>query len=109
MNINRIFRTERPLRGDTNITPQQPIDEASWIWREGCDHWGGAVFSETRTTPEALAPLPQTFLRFRRDFEVAQGADQLELDVSADERFVLFLDGVEIGRGPHRGLPNRWQ
>ena len=108
MNINRIFRTERPLRGDTNITPQQPIDEASWIWREGCDHWGGAMFSETRTTPEALAPLPQTFLRFRRDFEVAQGADQLELDVSADERFVLFLDGVEIGRGPHRGLPNRW-
>jgi hypothetical protein len=104
----RIFRPERPTRGDTNVTPQQPIDEASWIWRSGADHWGGAVFSETRSTPETLARVPQTFLRFRRDFESVAGEDALELDVSADERFILLLDGEEIGRGPHRGLPNRW-
>ena len=104
----RIFRPERPLRGDTGITPQQPIDEAAWIWMPGADRWGEAVFSETRSTPETLARAPQTFLRFRRDFEAAPGAGALELDVSADERFVLLLDGEEIGRGPHRGLPNRW-
>ncbi|MBR0056767.1 MAG: hypothetical protein IJP66_05505, partial [Kiritimatiellae bacterium] len=68
---------------------------------------------ETRPTPETLAKVPQTFLRFRRDFGVAGYAggpatQPLTLDVSADERFILLLDGVEIGRGPHRGLPNRW-
>ena len=104
----RIFRPERPLRGDTGITPQQPIDEAAWIWMPGADRWGGACFVETRPTPEFLAREPQTFLRFRRDFEAAPGAGALELDVSADERFVLLLDGEEIGRGPHRGLANRW-
>ena len=109
MKAERLFRPERTQRGDTNVRPQQPIDEASWIWAPGRDHWGGAVFSETRSTPEALARVPQTFLRFRRDFDVpASGAEPLELDVSADERFILLLDGEEIGRGPHRGLPNRW-
>ena len=106
--ITRIFRPERPLRGDTGITPQQPIDEASWIWMPGADHWGGAIFAETRPTPETLAQVPQTFLRFRRDFEAAPGDDAFELDISADERFILLLDGEEIGRGPHRGLANRW-
>ena len=104
----RLFRPERPLRGDTGITPQQPVDDASWIWMPGADRWGEARFTETRPTAESLAREPQTFLRFRRDFETAPGAGALELDVSADERFVLLLDGEEIGRGPHRGLPNRW-
>lgn len=108
MTIERIFRAERHTRGDTNITPQQPIDEAAWIWRKGCDRWGGAVFAETRPTPESLAREPQVFLRFRRDFEVVPGEETFEIDVSADERFILLLDGEEIGRGPNRGLPNRW-
>ena len=87
--VERVFRVERHSRGDTNIRVQQPIDEASWIWAEGCDRWGGAVFSKTRTTPEVLARMPQAFFRFRRDFTVT--AEALELDVSADERFVLLL------------------
>ena len=106
--VVRIFRPERPLRGDTNIRPQQPIDEASWIWAPGLDRWGGAVFAATRPSDETLSREPQAFLRFRRDFDVAAGSDILEIDVSADERFILLLDGREIGRGPHRGLPNRW-
>ena len=105
--FERIFRPDRPSRGDANVTPQQPIDEASWVWLPGCDIWGGAGFSQTRPTPETLAPVPQVFLRFRRDFEAVAG-EPLELDVSADERFILLLDGIEIARGPHRGLPNRW-
>ena len=145
MKHEQIFRPERHSRGDTNVRPQQPIDEASWIWRRGADQWGGAVFSETRTAPEVLARLPQAFWRFRRDFEVAADAGEavsrpperangeavsgppesangeavsrppesatagdFVLDVSADERYVLLLDGEELSRGPHRGLPNRW-
>jgi len=71
------------------------------------DVWGGAVFSATRTDAGILAKLPQAFFRLRRDFEVTDG-EPLEFDVSADERFVLMLDGKEIARGPNRGLRNRW-
>jgi hypothetical protein len=28
--------------------------------------------------------------------------------VSADERFILLLDGKEFARGPDRGMPERW-
>ena len=55
--VERMFRPERHSRGDTNVRVQQPIDEAAWIWAKGCDVWGGAVFSETRTTPETLAKI----------------------------------------------------
>ena len=104
--VERMFRPERYSRGDTNVRVQQPIDEAAWVWRAGCDQWGGAVFSDTRTDPATLAKMPQSFFRFRRDFTASD--EPLEFDVSADERFVLLLDGVEVARGPMRGLPNRW-
>ena len=104
--VERVFRPERYSRGDTNVRVQQAIDNASWVWRAGCDQWGGAVFSETRTDPKTLAKMPQRFLRFRREFTATD--EPLEIDVSADERFVLLLDGEEIARGPMRGLPNRW-
>lgn len=104
--VERVFRPERHSRGDTNVRVQQPIDEASWIWAKGSDIWGAAVFSETRTAPEVLTKMPQSFFRFRRDFTAS--VEPLEFDVSADERFVLLLDGDEIARGPMRGLPNRW-
>ena len=30
--VRQIFRPERYERGNTNILPLQPIDEAAWIW-----------------------------------------------------------------------------
>ena len=105
--VERVFRPEIYGRGDANARPQQPIDAASWVWFPGHDVWGGAVFSQTRTDAATLAKLPQAFFRLRRDFEAVPG-EPLELDVSADERFVLLLDGREIARGPNRGLRNRW-
>ena len=101
----RLFRPERFGRGDTNVRVQQPIDEASWVWMPGLDVWGAAVFTETR--PKGLETVPSYFVRFRRDFEAIDG-EPLEIDVSADERYVLLLDGTEISRGPHRGLAKRW-
>jgi len=105
--VERVFRPEIYGRGDANVRPQQPIDTASWIWYPGHDVWGGAVFSATRTDKETLAKQPQAFFRLRRDFTARDGAP-LEFDVSADERFILMLDGNEIARGPNRGLRNRW-
>ena len=101
----RVFRPERYGRGDTNVRPLQAIDEASWIWLDGLDVWGAAVFTETRA--KELEKVPSHFVRFRRDFEALDG-EPLEVDVSADERYVLLLDGREISRGPHRGLAHRW-
>lgn len=46
------------------------------------------------------------FFRLRRDFD-SDGAP-LALYVSADERYVLLLDGEEISRGPARGLVSHW-
>ena len=103
--VEQVFRPERFVGGDTNIRRLQDIDEASWIWLDGLDVWGAAIFTETR--PKGLEKVPSHFVKFRRDFE-AIGSEPLEIDVSADERYVLTLDGEEISRGPQRGLANRW-
>lgn len=58
--------------------------------------------------PDATGPADDEtvrFFRFRRDFE-AKGP--LEIAVTADERYVLFLDGKRIDRGPDRGSPDDW-
>ena len=104
--VERVMRPEIFGRGDANVRPQQPIDDASWLWLKGRDRWGGAVFSETRTDRMTLAREPQCFLKFRKEFTATD--EPLVFDVSADERFVLLLDGKEIARGPNRGLRNRW-
>ena len=87
--IERIFRPARHSRGNTNILRLQPIDEASWVWK------GDA---------------PKTcFLKFEKEFEVKEGDDDLVIDVSSDERFVLMLDDIIIARGPNRGTVENWQ
>ena len=48
--IRRVFREPRLMRGNTNITKVQPIDDAAWIWLKGED---------------AAQP---TFLKFRNEF-----------------------------------------
>ena len=85
------FRPERFTRGNETIRPVQPIDEAAWIGMSG------RRFGERR---------PPSFARFRRSFKGREEA--LVIDISADARFVLFLDGAEIARGPHQGIPSHW-
>ena len=92
-NIVRIFRQPRNTRGNTGITIQQPIDEAAWIWHP-------ALVAEI----PGLAP---RIVRFRADFEATD--EPLVFDLSADERFVLILDGEIVARGPNRGLVENWQ
>ena len=98
--VRQVFRPERLEAGATNIKVVQPIDEAAWIWMKGEDVWGAEALAA-----DAWADLPpppcSRFYRFRRAF-VSDGTP-LALDVSADERFVLLLDGRPVARGPHRG------
>ena len=107
---DRVFRDARPTRGNTNILKLQPIDDASWLWIPGAaakaggktDFWEG----ERNGKPVEGAV---TFLKFRNEFEVAEGDGTLVLDVSADERFYLTLDGRFLARGPNRATVENWQ
>ena len=88
--VKQVFREERFTRGDVNLRVLQQADEAAWIWIADAGPADGAMDA----------------VRFTCEF-AADGA-ALEFDVSADERFVLFLDGREIARGPHKGAVNHW-
>ena len=90
--VKQIFRPERYDRNNTNIAPVQAIDAAAWIW-----HPSAAKEAEGDKS---------VFLRFRKTFTA--DAKPLRFDVSADERFVLLLDGEVIARGPHRGMVENW-
>lgn len=88
--VEQTFREERFSRGDVNLRVLQPADEADWIWIDDGGPPGGEIDA----------------VRFRCEFPAGDGP--LVVDVSGDERFVLFLDGREIARGPHKGAVNRW-
>src|SRR5687768_18432681 len=57
-------------------------------------------------TPEH-PPTPPEVTAYRLRFEVPE-AVVIRLHVSADERYVLFVDGQRIGRGPERGSDSIW-
>ena len=89
--VRRAFRDARVTRGNTNVLKVQPIDDASWLWLPGAAH-------------DRFC-----FVKFRNEFEVAEDAGPLVFDISADERYVLFLDGEFVARGPNRGTVENWQ
>jgi len=79
-----VLLPERLDVGDVNVDVVQPIDEADWIW-------------SPREAPVHL---------FRRRFACV--GETVTVHVSADNRYVLKLDGRRIARGPERGLVSRW-
>ncbi len=83
----QVMMAERTTRGRSGISCTQPIDSAAWIAHPDVKNKG--------------------FSRFRCPF-VLNEHSKIVVDVSADERFVLFVDGREIGRGPHKGMPEHW-
>lgn len=102
--VKRVFRPARDVRTDENIQPIQPIDDASWIWADAPARWGVSCLG--RRDADVRNLIPPEFYRFRRAFTAT--AERLTIDVSADERFVLLLDGRLIARGPHRGMVEHW-
>ena len=100
----RTFRAERNVRGDENVSRVQPIDSAAWIWADMPPIWQNQCIGRVAGIPRDIV-MPR-FFRFSKTF-AALGVP-LRIDVSADERFILLLDGKEFARGPHRGMPERW-
>lgn len=48
---------------------------------------------------------PNTYARFRKAFEIAEVPPALQVRVTADSRFRLFINGRQIARGPVRCEP----
>ena len=92
--VRQEFPAERFQRGNENCRPMQPIDAAAWIWIDGEDARFDVRTCETKV------------VRFRKRF--AATAEPLRVALSADQRYVLTLDGREISRGPHPGFPQHW-
>jgi hypothetical protein len=54
-----------------------------------------------------LPPAGFSRAQFRRVFEVGEVPARAPLRLSADSRYVLWVNGVEVGRGPIRSQPRR--
>ncbi|HEV2133562.1 MAG TPA: alpha-L-rhamnosidase C-terminal domain-containing protein [Terracidiphilus sp.] len=82
-----------PNRAQTNIPPDPPhrIWHASWI---------------THPTAPLREPL---VLHFRRSVNIAAVPSTYIVSVSADDRFILYVNGQRVGDGPARGDLTHWR
>ena len=104
--VTRVFRPVRDARGDENVRRVQDIDDAAWVWAPGHVVWGVAGESNAWNVRFGMKAAPDSFFRLRNRF--TSDGSPVEFDVSADERFTLYLDGRRIAEGPHRGLVEHW-
>ena len=104
--VRQVMKTPRYTRGDENVRAVQPADAAAWIWKPGHEVYGAAAGQESWQARAKAGDAPSWFFLFRNDF--FSNGMKLRFDVSADERFVLCLDGKPIARGPQRGMVEHW-
>ncbi|MFV0415327.1 MAG: alpha-L-rhamnosidase C-terminal domain-containing protein [Chthoniobacterales bacterium] len=86
--LRRIDFSRVDFAADAGIIPRYPADRAAWIWHPDC---------LTKTA----------FLRFTLEVD-CEREESVELQVSADQRFQLFLDGELFACGPDRSDLNHW-
>lgn len=79
-------------RGRRREPEPAPFDgDVEWVWSSG-----GV------TDPVDLPDSPFRACRFRRTFEVSEGASAT-VHVSADSEYVLYCNGTRVGSGPAKG------
>ena len=88
--------------GDVNYRQMRVFDDAAWVWTAS----GISAERNSRRGAKSLERCEAKFFRFRNDFD--SDGSPLVMHVSADERYVLMLDGEELSRGPARGMPSHW-
>jgi hypothetical protein len=74
---------------DANALLRLPAERGAWIWHPG------------------KGPREMAFLRFRLEFTLAAATD-LTLHVTADQRFQLSCDGLDLTYGPDRCDLEHW-
>lgn len=85
-------RGQQPLHAPMSTLPF--VQRASWIWSSEGTH---AVPTGAKASPSHYQ-----VRMFRRSFEAKVGTT-LTVHVSADSRYLLYLNGSLVGRGPARG------
>ena len=85
----RVSVPPAPIPGNAGITARYPLDEAVWLWHPDAGDPKGSVLD----------------FRLRLDLNEER---RMEMDVTADQRFVLSVDGEEVGRGPDRAELGGW-
>jgi len=75
-----------------------PPWETKGMWPGGWI-WINEAGSVSKETPVVVAFKKKFLLKSKASFRI---------HVSADERYILYVDGARIGRGPERGDPNNW-
>jgi len=81
--------------------PFGPRWRARWIW---CDR--PAIVTETATRPVPAEPIERVAL-LRRTVEVGAVPSTAPARIWADGRYVLWVNGTEVARGPVRSDPRR--
>ncbi|HET8966344.1 MAG TPA: alpha-L-rhamnosidase C-terminal domain-containing protein [Candidatus Acidoferrum sp.] len=97
----------RMVRGWVNIT-------VSALWFFASSVGRGQEAAETRwsaqwITAAGAAERDQVVLHFRKTIELKQAPTKFVVDVSADNQFILYVNGVEAGRGPSRADLAHWR
>lgn len=77
--------------------------QARWIWGEQ-PAAPGTILSAPTATPPARR---NRFYYLRRSFELSSIPRSVPARVTADSRFVLYVNEAEVARGPARSLPER--
>ncbi len=75
---------------DRSIPGDHPLRQASWIWPDYCEG------------------LQNTYADFRRDFDLEEVPDELRFWITADQQYMLYVNGRYVGRGPARGYQLCW-
>ena len=76
---------------------------ARWIWAADVQRGARQIFSDSRAQREA----GNRFCYLRRSAEINAVPPSVSARVTADSRFILYVNGAEVGRGPARSNPSR--
>jgi len=88
----------------TTTPPQWPATwNANWIWPEAPPRVSSPVASAAAVPKE----LWNRFCYLRRSFDLGPVPASVRARITADSRFILYVNGVEVARGPARSIPER--
>lgn len=74
----------------------------NWIWLPGDPRAFGDPFGS-----DAFAPQPERHAQFRKTFTLERTPKRALARLTADSRYVLYVNGVDVSRGPIRSQPRR--
>ena len=72
------------------MNDNHPLRSAQWIWPLNCPH------------------MQNTQAQFRRDFRLGRVPRRAPFFITADQCYMLYVNGRYVGRGPARGFQATW-